>query len=59
MRVRVKRAILINRMRKERMTRWLLAVILSMTTLSGYPQVVSIESPTTRVNLLELFTSEG
>lgn len=41
------------------MMRWLSALVLSIATLSGYAQTLSLESPTTRVNLLELYTSEG
>ena len=41
------------------MMRWLSALILSIATLSSFAQTLSLESPTTRVNLIELYTSEG
>ena len=41
------------------MMRWLWAVLLSIAALSGSAQTLTLESPTTRVNLLELYTSEG
>ena len=41
------------------MIRWFCVVFLSITALSGYAQTVSLESPATQVNLLELYTSEG